>query len=55
MSVKAKAPVRQAENILAIEITIHPADFLSGGLFDNANRALCTIGGLEIDHVELHD
>jgi hypothetical protein len=54
MSVKAKAPVSQSANILAIEIAIYPANFLSGGLFGNANGALCAAWGLEIDDVELH-
>ena len=45
VSVTAQGLVRQAADVLAVQITIDPADLPAGGLFDNANRALCVAGG----------
>src|SRR6266404_4922601 len=54
MSVKAKTPVSQSANILAVEIAVDPANLPIGSLLDNANWTLCGVAGA-IDHAELHD
>ena len=54
VSVDAQGRVRQAADVLAVQVTIDPADLPAGGLFDDTNRTLCFVGGLLVDHVELH-
>src|SRR2546427_7491907 len=54
VSVDAQGRVRQAADVLAVQITIDPADLPAGSLFDDTNRTLCVVGGLLVDHAELH-
>ena len=54
VSVGAQGGVRQAANIFAVQVTIDPADSPAGGLLDDTNRTLCVVGGLLVDHAELH-
>ena len=46
VSIDAQGRVRQAADVLAVQITIDPADFPTGGLFDDTNRTLCRHGRL---------
>jgi hypothetical protein len=55
VSIKAQAPVRQATYILAVQITIHPANLSASRLFNDADWALGGAGSLAIDDLELHD
>ena len=54
VSADAQGGVRQTANILAVQITIDPADSPAGGLLDDTNRTLCVMGALLVDHTELH-
>jgi hypothetical protein len=54
VSVSAQGGVRQAANIFAVQVTIDPAHSLAGALLDDTNRTLCVVGGLLVDHTELH-
>src|SRR5712692_8850359 len=54
VSVNAQGGVSQAADIFAIQVTIDPANLPARRLFDHANRALSAVGGLLVDHVELH-
>src|SRR5471030_109530 len=54
VSVETQALVRQAAHVLAIQVTIDPTDFVARLLFDNANWALCSAGGLRIDKMKFH-
>src|ERR1700693_6120172 len=46
VSVDAQGLVRQAAHVLAVQITIDPADLPAGVLFDDASRTVCVVGGV---------
>jgi hypothetical protein len=54
VSIEPEALVRQSAYVIAIQITIDPADFVAGFLFDDANWALRSAGGLLIDNMKCH-
>ena len=54
MRIDAQGGVGQAADVLAVQITIDPADLPAHGLFDDTNRTLCVAGGVLVDHMELH-
>src|SRR6266446_1748800 len=41
-------------DVFAVQVTIDPADRSAGGLLDNTNRTTCVVGGLLVEHTELH-
>jgi hypothetical protein len=50
----AQALVSQAAGVLAVQITIDPADLAAGVLFDDPRRTVRAGGGVLLDHAELH-
>src|SRR5437763_1413171 len=52
--VKAQTPDGQPAYVLAVQIAINPANLPIGSLLDYANWTLCGVGGLQINHAELH-
>ena len=54
ISADAQSGVRQAADVLAVEVAIDPADLPAGGLLDDTNRTPGWVGSLLADDVELH-
>ncbi len=54
VSVSAQGRVRYAADIFAVQVTIDPGNSLAGALLDDTPRTMCVVGGLLMDHAELH-